>query len=164
MKPIQTSIAATTLARPALGDRMLAGSAGWTVLFSLSGAAVLAARPSLALTLAGVAALSAAGVWLARKAASAEAGDTHRAAARVVSPMLMATLLWLALVAQGGLALSFAASVTLAGGAFIALLAVETALAATAAFALARAAGEEPGISVALLVADRFAGLAGDVK
>lgn len=161
MKPIHTSIAVATVARPALGGRMLAGSAGWTALFGLSGAAVLAARPSLAVTLAGAAALSAAGVWLARKATAA---DPYRAAARVVSPMLMAALLWLALAAQTGLGLPFAASVALAGGAFLALVAVEAVLAGAAAFALARAAGEEPGISVALLVADRFAGLAGDVK
>ena len=164
MKPILTSIAVATTARPATGGRMLAGSAGWTVLFGLSGAAVLAVRPSLVVTLAGVAILSAAGVWLARKAASADARDVYRAAARVFSSALMAALLWLALMVQAGLDLSFVASVALAAGTFAAFVAAEAALAAAAAFALARAAGEEPGIPVALLVADRFAGLAGDVR
>ena len=162
MKPIQDSVAVTAVARPATGSGMLAGSAGWIALFGLSGAAILVARPSLAVTLAGAVILSAAGVWLARRAASA--GDRHRMAARVLSAGLTAALLWLALVAQAGLGLSFAASVALAGGTFLALVAAEAALAAAATFALARAAGEEPGIPVALFLADRFGGLAGDVK
>lgn len=164
MKPIQTTIAVAAVARPAFGSRMLAGSAGWMALFGMSGLVVLAARPSLAVTLASAAMLSAAGLWLARKAAQADAGDAYRVGARVLSPMLMAALLWLALGAQAGLDLSFAASVALVGGAFLALVAAEAALASAAAFALARAADGEPGISVALLIADRFGGLAGDVR
>lgn len=164
MKPVHNSIAVATVAQPAPGGRMLAGSAGWMALFALSSTAVLAVRPSLALTLAVAAALSAAGVWLARRAASTMAEGPHRTAARMVSPVLMAALLWLALAAQVGSDLSFAASVALAGGTFLALVAAEAALASAVAFVLARSAGEEPGIPVALLLADRFAGLAGDVN
>lgn len=95
-----------------------------------------------------------------------EALATRRAAARWLSAGLMAALLWIAIMTGnfGAGAFSAVAASLLAFVVFGVLVIGEAMFAVAASSVIASATGADPALGVAVQVADKYAGLAGDVE
>lgn len=148
------------------GGRSLPSTIGSIAAFGLFGVSFLTFGPGVSATIAIVVALSMAiaamtvtGLWDTDELA------TRRAYVRWMSSALMAALLWLAILSAnialagyGIVTASFAAAIAFAG-----LVLVEALVSAAATVLFARATGSDPAIGIAAQVADKYAGLAGEL-
>lgn len=137
-------------------------------LFAAAGLVFATAQPGLAASaaFAGFASAMAAGMALIAVHDDAE-GVFHasmRSVVRVLSPLTFASLLWVGIVCAQMIAGAGALATALAIPAFLGLVAAESLFAAGLQFGLSRLAGSDPGPSVALLIADKYAGFAGELR
>lgn len=147
------------------------GQTGWFIgLFALVGLGFAGLQPPLAVTIVLALFLSSMAGGMAFIAAQDDREnalhDGLRLSVRLIAPVLAASLLWLAIGFAGALfggtstALASAAAVPL----FVVLVLADAVLGAALQFGLARVNGLQPGAAVALLVADKYVGLAGDLR
>lgn len=137
-------------------------------LFAAAGLAFATAQPGLATmaVFAGFASAMAAGMALI--AAHDDAESAHhqslRAIVRFVAPVLMAALLWIAILSTQAVLGAGALATAVALPAFLALMLAESLAAFGMQFGLSRLAGQDFGAPVALLIADKYAGFAGELR
>lgn len=165
MTAIRASIAKEAASAPVNAT----GSAGIGIgLFAAAGIALNMAHPPAAGSLVFAAFLSFMLAGLALIGAHEEAGSSFhkamRAAVRFAAPLLAAVLLWSAISLSRAAFDAPALATIFALPIFAAILAAESLAAAAFQIAVSRISGMDPGIPVALLVADKFAGLAGELR
>lgn len=155
---------ATISASGAIRERSLPTTLGWIGSFGLFGFGFLALGPGLATTVGltvaasmAIAAMTSTGTW------KTDELSARRASVRWLSSALMAALLWLAIlganVAFSGIVTSSLAAVVLFAG----LVAAEALVSAAATALFAKTTGADPAIGIAVQVADKYAGLAGEI-
>lgn len=164
MTSLPTAMTAGTNARA----EAPAGSGVFVGLFAAAGLAAVALQPDAAATGVFAAFLSAMSAGMALIAAHDDAESAfHKAmrlGVRMMAPVLAASLLWAAIAAMQGLFGAGALATVAAIPAFLALIAVESVASVGLQFALSRLAGGDPAVPAALLVADKYAGFAGELR
>lgn len=161
----------TAIARDAAVEAGVAApahSGAFVGLFAVAGLGVALVQPDAAATAVFAAFCSAMSAGMALIAAHDEAESTFhksmRAGVRLVAPVLVAALLWLAIASMQHLFGQGPQATAAALPAFLALVLGESVIAAAVQFALARLAGSDPGAPAALLIADKYAGFAGELR
>ncbi|HMQ57860.1 MAG TPA: hypothetical protein PKE65_04875 [Rhizobiaceae bacterium] len=134
-------------------------------LFAVVGLGAALLQPSIAVTAATVSVLSVvlAGLAMLVVRDGARSG-AMRAALRFSAPVLAAMLLWLAIAAAQALFGPGVLASGVAAPAFVVLVFAEALSATLVQFAIARLGGVDPAPAVALLIADKYTGFAGELR
>lgn len=157
---------ATISASGAISERSLPSTFGWIGSFAVFGVGFLAISPGLAAT-AGIACAASMAIAAMTSTGSWQTGElsARRATVRWLSSGLMAALLWMAILganaafAGSGILASCLAATALFSG----LVVVEAIVSAVTTALFAKTTGADPAIGIAVQVADKYAGLAGEI-